>query len=380
MNSPQLIDDLLLLLSAIGSCLAGAVYGWHLRSGQILERSTDSVNKTPVVSTPTNSNAPDQPAEKGMAASPYIAPVLFIDNQDAIPEHPDSFASVYGEESTGFSQTEVRNVALRLMDLATSLAADLNAHDVHVSNVNASLTTTQSPPTMESLLAVVDRLVETNEAIKSKLRDSRDRILEQASEIQSAADLANTDALTQIGNRRRFDFELAVWDGSRPGVLALMDIDHFKKFNDDYGHRAGDEVLKAVASVLRSQLHEHCTVARYGGEEFALIFSNHELEDVLELIEDAGRNIAESQTSFEGKDLRVTCSMGVTRMTAGESSEQWVERADRALYFSKDAGRNCGHCIDSVAIGKSEPAIRFDWPSKPNSTQFSQTNQEATVL
>jgi len=62
---------------------------------------------------------------------------------------------------------------------------------------------------MESLLAVVDRLVETNEAIKSKLRESRDRIMEQASEIQSAEDLASTDALTQIGNRRRFHYELA---------------------------------------------------------------------------------------------------------------------------------------------------------------------------
>ena len=219
--------------------------------------------------------------------------MLFNDNQDAIPGHPDSFASVYGEESTGFSQTEVRNVALRLMELATSLAADLNAHDVHVSKVDESLTSTQSTPTMESLLAVVDRLVETNEAIKSKLRDSRDRIMEQASEIESAADLANTDALTQIGNRRRFDLELAAWDGSTPGVLAMMDIDHFKKFNDDHGHRAGDEVLKAVASVLRSQLSDHC--------------------------------------------------------------------------------------IDSLAIGKQKPAIRFDWVSKPSTTQFSQAKQEALL-
>lgn len=196
------------------------------------------------------------------------------------------------------------------MELVNSLAADLSAHDVHVSKVNNSLTSIQSLPTMESLLAVVDRLVETNEAIKSKLRESRDRIMEQASEIQSAEELASTDALTQIGNRRRFHYELAGWDGSTPDVLAMMDIDHFKKFNNEHGHRAGDEVLKAVASVLSLQLQDYCTVARYGGEEFALIFGNHRLEDVLCLIEIAGCKIAESQTSFEGKNFRFTCSIG----------------------------------------------------------------------
>ncbi|MGI9428279.1 MAG: diguanylate cyclase [Bythopirellula sp.] len=160
-----------------------------------------------------------------------------------------------------------------------------------------------------------------------------------------------TDSLTGISNRRAYEFELtrrlADWNRNQTSVsLILIDIDYFKKFNDRYGHQAGDAVLRAVADVLLQTSRETDLVARYGGEEFALVLSDTNIEQAKEVAERIRSLIESARFPFNGLILRVTVSAGFAQIRDGEDSTAFVQRADAALYSSKEAGRNCVHYHD----------------------------------
>ena len=258
----------------------------------------------------------------------------------------------------GLSEGEINEVAVRLISMAETLSAEVGAHDAQLCEVNTVLHTEEAP-TMETVMSAVERLIAANGTLQTQLRDSRDRIVDQSRELETAEQRANTDALTRIANRRAFDREVAMWKGETPGALALLDIDHFKKFNDTHGHRTGDEVLRGVAALLKQTIKSEGLVARYGGEEFAIVFSNCTLERGIELAEEVRIGLANQTLKFEGNAFQVTCSIGVTRMLPGEPSNQWVQRADDALYLSKDAGRDCGYCIDSQTVGVRQQPFRL---------------------
>ena len=126
----------------------------------------------------------------------------------------------------------------------------------------------------------------------------------------------------------------------RPVSVLLMDVDHFKKFNDTHGHQAGDEVLRGVARALRQAMRDVDLVARYGGEEFAVVFPGTGLEESRPAAERARAAIESAAFPFEGKQLKVTASVGIAQLRHGEGIAQTVKRADDALYASKKAGRN----------------------------------------
>ena len=157
-----------------------------------------------------------------------------------------------------------------------------------------------------------------------------------------------SDALTRVANRRAFEYELTrrltEWTRRRtPLSLALFDVDHFKKFNDTYGHRAGDAVLCGVAHRLQETIRETDLVARYGGEEFAVIMPSTSLDMAKDVAERARRAVEQSRFKFEGMTLRLTISVGVAQVLPDEEGQSLIERADGALYASKQAGRNCAH-------------------------------------
>jgi len=160
-----------------------------------------------------------------------------------------------------------------------------------------------------------------------------------------------TDSLTGVANRRAYEYELTrrVAERNRSGTavsLVLLDIDYFKKFNDRYGHQAGDAVLCAVADVLRQTIRETDLVARYGGEEFALVLSGASVEETKEITERIRGLIETARFPFNGLVLRLTISAGLARLRPGEDLAAFVERADAALYSSKESGRNCVHYHD----------------------------------
>lgn len=156
------------------------------------------------------------------------------------------------------------------------------------------------------------------------------------------------DALTHVANRRSFDIELQKeldeleYNGT-PFCLVFVDIDFFKRFNDTYGHQAGDQVLHDVARSLESTVRNSDVVFRYGGEEFAVLMPRLKIADGLNVCERVRRDI-EATRYFHGRvKLRLTVSVGITEGVTGDSQQSIIRRADEALYTSKQAGRNCVH-------------------------------------
>lgn len=248
----------------------------------------------------------------------------------------------------------VREALARLHELATHVAADVGQHSDRVEEINEELAATAAHET-EAVVSAVDRLVQANTRMQQQLTSAEDKLQEQAQQIQSHAAEARTDALTQLANRRAFDDELErrLDEFQRRGrafSVMILDVDHFKRFNDRYGHRAGDEVLRGMGEVLRNNARPMDLPARYGGEEFAMILPRTPIADAKIVAERVRQAIDGTHCRYEGTDLHVTASTGVAQILAGESISTLIQRADEALYASKDVGRNCVHWHDGQEI------------------------------
>jgi len=179
--------------------------------------------------------------------------------------------------------------------------------------------------------------------------------------------LGLTDALTGIHNRRYFmqRLEEEVVLGlreNRPVSCLFIDIDHFKSFNDVYGHAVGDEVLRYVADIIKKQMRLSDVLARYGGEEFAAILANTDTRLAQEIAERIRLSIFEAVLKVKSvpDDLHITVSIGCTTMFNTKTSnvsvlgETLLNAADKALYASKDAGRNCINVSDFNEIATAQ--------------------------
>jgi diguanylate cyclase (GGDEF)-like protein len=168
--------------------------------------------------------------------------------------------------------------------------------------------------------------------------------IQNADYFDQAKALANVDGLTGAFNRRFFESRIAeeLERAGRYGkqlAVIMLDIDHFKRLNDEFGHLLGDEVLRQVSALFRSQLRKVDFVCRYGGEEFVLLLPETSGEDALAVAEKVRRTI--ETYAFPGVPRPVTISMGVAEFTVhGPSRDEIVKAADLALYASKQGGRN----------------------------------------
>ena len=178
--------------------------------------------------------------------------------------------------------------------------------------------------------------------------------------------LAQTDGLTGIPNHRAFQefLEQRFTEAKRyaqPLALVLVDVDHFKQYNDTFGHPAGDEVLRQVAQILKYLARDADFVARYGGEEFAIALPFTNLEGAVQVAERLRRAIEEA----EWRHRPVTASFGVATLQPWMTSrQQLIEAADRALYRAKAAGRNCV-CTEPESPSISESPHKTAGESKP---------------
>ncbi len=159
--------------------------------------------------------------------------------------------------------------------------------------------------------------------------------------------LATTDELTEINNRRAF-FQQATMEMERarryerPISFILLDLDHFKRVNDSYGHVAGDEILRETARRIRHSIRDTDIAGRYGGEEFAVCMPETRQETAMDLAERLRRTISETVVHHEGKNISITASFGIIGMEKidDESLESLFSKADKALYLAKEKGRN----------------------------------------
>ena len=164
-----------------------------------------------------------------------------------------------------------------------------------------------------------------------------------------------TDALTGLPNRKAFDDVLRrSCDGGAAVTVALLDIDHFKAFNDTWGHQTGDQVIRYVASVIARLGHEPRMAARYGGEEFAVMFPSESEEQAGRLLDELRLQIASRMLKRRSTDEdlgAVTVSIGVARRRGDEDGDAVMGRADAALYVSKRTGRN------RLSLASDPPAV-----------------------
>ena len=164
--------------------------------------------------------------------------------------------------------------------------------------------------------------------------------------LAQAHEIANTDVLTFLPNRRKIivDLQEEVIRSNRYGTplsLSLLDLDHFKNINDNYGHTTGDEALRSVAARLREQIRHPDTIGRYGGEEFLIVLPNSEINAAAEQAERLCQTIRNLQVEANGYSFKVTISIGVAQYRVGDENwEQFLHRADETLYKAKDMGRD----------------------------------------
>ena len=190
----------------------------------------------------------------------------------------------------------------------------------------------------------------------SYIRELRERLQQRHSTLQQhqqtlrsmmdqLQNLASTDALTNLPNRRHFIDEAKrrntlLARGQTMG-LALIDLDHFKRINDLYGHSAGDQVLQEFAHIARSNLRGNDMVARFGGEEFVLLLDNCDLATLHHCVERIRQGLAAHPFSALPDDVRCTMSAGICLIHPEDELEWRVSQADQALYQAKAEGRNC---------------------------------------
>lgn len=234
-------------------------------------------------------------------------------------------------------------------------------------------------PRQGTACAVFDAMLQTNEQVRRRLEAAEETLQRQASEISSYMSEARTDTLTGLPNRRALDGELTrriteSRDCGRPLSLVLMDIDHFKRLNDQYGHPAGDAVLAEVGRILLETVREPQFVARLGGEEFAIVLPNCRGSDVTGTAERVRLAIACQGIRFEHAVLRITISYGAAQWQSGEQASALMKRSDQALYASKGAGRNCGHLHDGArcipVASDASGQVKHEPPSRPASARL----------
>lgn len=171
--------------------------------------------------------------------------------------------------------------------------------------------------------------------------------IENAELYQKMQEMATIDGLTEVYNRLYFQERLqkefiAAKEGNYDLSLAIFDIDHFKRFNDTYGHLFGDKVLKSMAQMTRNSLRSSDVLARFGGEEFIILFPRASLHEAYEKVEFLRSRIAQSTIKDNLVETSVTVSFGIACFPVNCSSEtELIRKADDALYEAKNCGRNC---------------------------------------
>ena len=264
---------------------------------------------------------------------------------------------------------QAREVLGRLHELATRVATDVGAHSDRVEAINEQLNAAEGNEP-DAVVQAVAQLIEANSRMQGQLGSAQERLKEQAELVEQHAKAARTDALTGLANRRAFDEEMQERlqrhekQGETFSVI-IFDVDHFKKFNDTYGHQAGDDVLRLMGELLHAAARKGDFVARYGGEEFAMILPRTPVAEASLSADRVRQRIAEHGFRCDGQNLRVTASLGVAQVFLGETITHLVDRADAALYAAKEAGRNQVYWHDGTDVHPlRRPEVKPALPEK----------------
>lgn len=242
-------------------------------------------------------------------------------------------------------------------DALKTLLHNLAGHRQRADELDGVLAKCEEPGQLELAITplrdCIRDLEDHNKRLQSELERTRQAVAKQSQKLEQAKEEARVDALTGLPNRRAFDERIErvhseFLSGESSYAVALLDVDHFKKFNDEHGHAVGDKVLEVVGEVLRRTQRGTDHVARYGGEEFVILLQRITGEQAKSVIDRQRKRIGKASLRIDGKDLSITVSAGVAEASTGDSIETVLARADEALYAAKSAGRD-QTCLDDGA-------------------------------
>ena len=252
-------------------------------------------------------------------------------------------------DSVGSQVMDEINQVVAMIGAAAGTASN---YSENLANVTEKLGLSPDDSTVRaivgSLVHATKEMEQDNQVLEARLSASKEEITQLQENLEVARNESLTDPLTTLANRKSFDgaLEQAIADAhARKDHLSLImtDIDHFKRFNDTYGHLTGDQVLRLVAMSVKQNVKGRDIAARYGGEEFAVVLPHTALHPAITVADQIRRAVVakELMKRSTGEHLgRVTISLGVATLRPDDTPQALIERADYCLYAAKRTGRN----------------------------------------
>lgn len=249
------------------------------------------------------------------------------------------------QQSTEQENVDLLSLMSQLSQLTNTFSGDFSNHQKVLMDMSSEMERLGNQSGLDDVKSMIDRMNVANQQLNSRLQEVQQELDEKALEVNNLLSESRTDALTSLPNRRAFNEEIhrRTSEVSRYGgevSFVILDVDHFKSFNDTHGHLVGDEVLQRVAGVIRQTIRESDFPARMGGEEFGVLLNSTGLQEAAQGADRLRQAIEKAKLVVDDLTLSITVSMGVTAIQNGELTEVIVDRADKALYAAKEGGRN----------------------------------------
>lgn len=274
----------------------------------------------------------------------------------------NTFLAKTGADDTALSvSAEVERVIASTETMLRSAGDDTRAYGEALQDASGELSTAADTASVQrlvtSLAEQTKRMEKRSRDLESQLRTATDQVRGLRTELETARRDAHTDPLTGLANRKllneRLQHAVDAASGqinSARAALIIADVDHFKSFNDRWGHQTGDQILRFVSRCLARAAGADDLVARYGGEEFAILLPRATISEAVNVAEAVRKTVEAKQLKRKSTNEnlgKVTVSFGVALVEPSDDIPAFIERADRRLYASKQAGRNRVTASDS---------------------------------